>query len=87
MPGGADQAGPRAGALRPMLIVFRRTLSPASSHTLPAFSQSSLFVIVEPGPANAGERDCESHRKNGNERFHGRFLPYARTKLRSLNTF
>jgi hypothetical protein len=26
----------------------------ASSHTLPAFSQSSLFVIVEPGPANAG---------------------------------
>jgi len=26
---------------------------PASSHTFPAFSQSSLFVIVDPGPANA----------------------------------
>jgi hypothetical protein len=32
---------------------FSTHFLPASSHTLPAFSQSSLFVMVEPGPANA----------------------------------
>src|SRR5262245_2763315 len=39
---------------------FSTHFLPASSHILPAFSQSSLFVIVDPGPANAGAANASA---------------------------
>ena len=55
--GESERAPTEADALlqsKKAAYCFSTHFLPASSQTLPAFSQSSLFVIVEPGPANAG---------------------------------
>ena len=64
---------------------FSAHFLPASSHTLPAFSQSSLFVIVEPGPANAGAVNATATAKARMEmRLLMAFSPLGWTKPRSL---